>query len=209
MNRQRVFRRIWAISLLAIISLGCGLISQVNGLRSTAQSVGTVVEGGRELLGTGQAIATQADESGIIETLQAAATKVGESGLQETVQAAATQIEDAGLRETVQAMATDIFIAPEDVPADIPVIAGEKSDFVGSPQAISYFVKTDFNSVLSFYQQEMPARGWSKIDYGTTITDTSAELFYEKGGRRVTVFIAEVPIVNQVAVVITLEGTGN
>jgi len=209
MYRRKAFRYLWAISALAVVSLGCGLVSQVNGLRSTAQSVGTAVEDGRELLGTGQAIVTQVDESGIKETLQAAATQVGESGLKETVAAAATQIEDAGLRETIQAMATEIFISPEDVPADVPLMAGEKSAFVGSSQAISYFVKTDFASVLAFYQQEMLARGWSKIDYGTTITETTAELFYEKAGRKATVVIAEVPILDQVTVVITLEEAGN
>jgi uncharacterized protein YqgV (UPF0045/DUF77 family) len=209
MSRRKVFRYAWAISVVAVISLGCGLVSQVSGLRSTAQSVSTAVEGGRELLSTGQAIVTQVDETGFKETLQAAATKVGESGLKETVEAAVTQIEDTGLRETVQAMATDIFISPEDVPPDVPIMAGEKSAFVGSPQAISYFVKSDFAGVLAFYQQEMPARGWSKIDYGTTITDTTAELFYEKPGRKATIVITEVPVVNQVTVVITLEDTGN
>jgi hypothetical protein len=209
LHGQKIFRYIWAISILAVISLGCGLVSQVSGLKSTAQSVGTAVESGRELIGTGQAIATQVDETGFKETLQAAATKVGESGLKETVEAAVTQIEDSGLRETVQAMATDIFISPEDVPPDIPIMAGEKSAFVGSPQAISYFVNTDFASVLAFYQQEMPAQGWGKIDYGTTITDSTAELFYEKPGQKATVVITEVPVINQVTVVITLENTGN
>lgn len=209
MQRQKIFRSLWAISILTIVSLGCGLVSQVSGLKSTAQSVGTVVEGGRELLGTGQAIATQVDETGFKRTLQAAATRVGESGLKETVEAAVTQIEDSGLRETVQAMATDIFISPEDVPPDIPIMAGEKSAFVGSQQAISYFVKSDFVSVLAFYQQEMPARGWSKIDYGTTITDSTAELHYEKPGQKATVVITEVPVVDQVTVVITLENTGS
>ncbi|MBN1148106.1 MAG: hypothetical protein JXA78_12680 [Anaerolineales bacterium] len=205
MRGRKVLRYFALLSLLAMLGLGCGLVSEFTGMKATAQTVGTAVEGGRELLGTGQALATQVQESGAKQTVQAAATKVGESGVKETVQSAATQIDASGAVETVQAKATEFIISEQDVPADIPVMQGEKSTFVGSPQAISYFVNADFLAVLGFYQQEMPARGWSKIDYGTTITDSTAELFYEKDGRKATVVIALVPVMNQVAVVITIE----
>jgi hypothetical protein len=205
MEGRKVFQIIVLFSLLAMFGLGCGLVTEITGMKATAETVGTAVESGRELMGTGQALATQVGETGAKETLQALATKADESGIKETVQAAATQFEDSGVVETMQAKATEFHISEEDVPADIPVMQGEKSTFVGSPQAISYFIDADFNPVLAYYQQEMPARGWSKIDYGTTITSSTAELFYEKDGRKATVVIAQVPVMGQVGVVITIE----
>lgn len=206
MRRRTIYRFIWVVSLLVVFSLGCGLVTQIKGLKSTAEVAGTAVESGRELLDTVQAIATQVDVSGVKVTLLAAATEVGESGFKETLQAISTQVEDSDFRETVQAAATQIFIPPEDIPEDIPVMDGEKNAFVGSSQAISYFIDADVGLVLEFYQREMPARGWSKIDYGTMVTDVSAELHYEKEDRKATVVISEVPVLGQVTVVITIEG---
>jgi hypothetical protein len=82
---------------------------------------------------------------------------------------------------------------------------GEKSAYVGSAQAVSYFIGAGFDTVLDFYRREMENQGWSKTDYGTALTETYAELHYEKDGRKAVVVITEVPFVNRTTVVITLE----
>lgn len=193
MNWQKTYRILWGISLLVIVSLACGLTNTIDRIREGQQAVETM-----------QGIATDFDESGIISTGQAIATDIDESGLQETAVAVATDIGESGIPETAQAFATDIVVQPEDVPADIPIFEGDKEAFVGSEQVISYFVKAEFQAVLNYYQNEMPARGWRKVDTGTIVTDTTATLIFEKDGREVTIVIGEIPFVGQVTVVINL-----
>ena len=193
MDRQKTYRFLLMISLLVIVSLACALTSTIDRIREGQQAVETI-----------QGIATEFDESGIISTGEALATEIDESGLQETALAVATDIGESGIPETAQAFATDIVIDPGDVPADIPIFEGEKEAFVGSDQVISYFVKAEFQDVLNYYQSEMPARGWTAVDTGTVVTDSTANLIFKKDGREVTIVIGEVPFVGQVTVVISL-----
>ena len=193
MKRQKTYRFLWAISLLIVVSLACVLTDTVDRIREGQQAVETI-----------QGIATEFDESGIISTGQAFATEIDESGLQETAMAVATEIGDAGIPETAQSFATEIVVDPADIPPDIPIFEGEKEAFVGSDQVISYFVTAEFQDVLNYYQNEMPARGWIKVETGTVVTDTTANLIFEKDGRTVTIILGEVPFVGKVTVVINL-----
>ena len=87
---------------------------------------------------------------------------------------------------------------------------GERSAFVGSAQAVSYVINADFNQVVNFYKSEMAAKGWSVSDTGQNAPlpgASSAELRFEKGGRKAIVVITEIPFVGQVTVVITIEGS--
>lgn len=203
--RQVTIRLILGLVLLVSFSLSCNLISRANQVRSTAEGVATSVEKGRGLLGTGQALATQVGESGFVETAQALATQVGEAGLKETAQAYATEFEDSGYLETAQAVSTQFSLSPENVPPDIPLYEGEKNAFVASPQVVSYFIGVDFDKVLAFYRREMPAQGWIPVERGTVVTDNTAELNYEKGGRTALVVITTIPYINQTTIVISLQ----
>ena len=49
--------------------------------------------------------------------------------------------------------------------------------------------------VLDFYQVELEANGWSKVDYGTRITDGDAELHYRKDDLNLTVILARIPFI--------------
>jgi hypothetical protein len=204
MRKKKVYQYVLGVTLLLGLSLGCSLVDRVAGLRSTAESVGTAVGDGLELIDTVGAAATSVEESGIKDTALAAATKIDESGLKDTALAVGTKIEESGVKETVQAAATEVFISPEGVPEDIPIYDAELNAFVGSERAVSYFVDVAFADVLDFYKMELPARGWSKVDFGTVETDMTAELHYEKGNRELTVVITEVPFVNQTTVVISI-----
>ena len=210
MKRQRFYRSFIGIGVLVIVSLACGLTEAVDRVREGQQAIETIQgvatqfdESG--MLETGQAVATKIDESGLQETAQAVATDIDESGLQETAQAVVTEIDESGVKETAQAFATEIVVEPGDVPPDIPIMDGEKEAFVGSDQVISYFIKAEFQDVLNYYQAEMPARGWTQVDAGTIVTDTTATLQYEKDGRRVDIILGEVPFVGQVTVVINMQ----
>jgi len=185
---RKVLCYLCVVSLFLTLNLGCQLFSTLGGLKSTAESVATVVNTGREFLGTGEAFVTEVVGSGAVETAKAFVTQ-----------------EVPILKETAQAIATDVFATPSDVPEDIPIMEGKKSAFVGSARAISYIVERDFLAVLDFYQEEMPAKGWTKVEYGTVTTDTQAELHFEKGERSVIIIIAQVPFTAKTMVVVTIE----
>ncbi len=204
-----------------VFGTGEAIVTQVGSqLIDTAQAVGTQVEQSG-LPQTAQAVATQVVESGLPQTAQAmitqangvnvpgtalaVITKVNNENLPATAEAEVTQANLGGLPATAEAFVTEVYTSPDQVPQDIPIMEGDRSAFIGSPGAISYFIKADFSAVLKYYQQEMLARGWTKIDYGTTVTDTTAELHYQKANRKATIILTAVPFLNQTTVVINLE----
>ena len=193
------------LSMLTMIALSCSIVSRAGELRATGEVLATSVESGREMLGTGQAIVTKIDESGIKETMQAVATDIGESGVKETVQAVATDIDESGIKETAQAVVTDLPGFTGEKPADIPVLSDGAKDMIASQDMVSYLSPGTFQEVVDFYEREMPLNGWSKIDLDSSIIENLATLIYEKSGRRASVIITQIPFINQVTVLITIE----
>jgi len=178
---------LFIISLSLILVLGCQIFSPLSGLKSTAESVATDVNAGKEFLGTGEAFVTEVAGSGAAETAKAFVTQ-----------------EVPRLKETAQAIATDVLVTPSDVPDDIPIMEGEKSAFVGSVKALSYIIEKEFSAVLDFYETEMPTKGWTKIESSSGTAGSQAELHFEKDGRSATVVIAQVPFTLKTMVVINL-----
>jgi len=66
---------------------------------------------------------------------------------------------------------------------------------IGSPDSFSVISDQDYKEVLAFYQSELEAQGWSKVDYGTRITEGDAELHYRKDEQNLTVILARIPFV--------------
>ena len=66
---------------------------------------------------------------------------------------------------------------------------------IGSPESFSVISDQDFRDVLDFYQAELEASGWSKVDYGTRITEGDAELHYRKDNMDLTVILARIPFI--------------
>ena len=199
MRSKLLFRMLLLISLLVGASLGCQLVNNVRE--------------GVQMVGTGQAIATDFGEfatqfipSGIEETAQAIATEVEQSGFLETAQSAITE-QVPSLGETVQAVATEVYTSPEDAPADIPVMDLELSAFIGSPQSVSYFVNAELQDVVDFYKREMPAKGWTESSTNPSSDENIIELEYEKEGRKANIVITQIPFVGQTTVVISIEGS--
>lgn len=205
MKKKTMMVFLFSISVLALIALSCNIVSRAGELKATGESLATSVESGREILGTGQAIVTQIDESGIKETMQAVATDIGESGVQETVQAFATEVVESGIQETAQAVVTDLPSLSGEKPADIPVLGDGVNDLIASQDFVSYFSVGTFQEVVDFYTIEMPVNGWSKIERDSTEIDGLATFVYEKNGRRAMVIITQIPFINQVTVAITIE----
>jgi hypothetical protein len=156
-------------------------------------------------MGTGQAIATQINDSGIKQTMEAYATDIDAGKLIETAQAAVTDVGESGIRQTVQALATDLPGISGEKPADIPVPAQGASDLVASENLVSYLSADSFQVAVNFYETEMPLNGWSKIERESSVRDNLATLVFEKSSRRASVIITEIPFINQVTVIINIE----
>jgi hypothetical protein len=213
-------------------SLITNVTQRVGGVEKTAQSVATGLQSGREIFSTGQAIATNIQGNpmvqtvqayvteqapGLEQTIQAFATDQGPGlqqtieafatnqgpGLEQTVQAFMTQ-DVPGLAETVQAVATQSGSGTSQAPEDIPLVDGEKNNLVTSPTFVTYFTSTDFNSVVTFYANQMPANGWTKLDKESIQNANNAVLVYDKPTRKATVTLGINPTDNSTVVVITI-----
>jgi hypothetical protein len=233
---KKTFRWLWALILIATFGIGCNLLTnvtqRVGGVEKTAQSIATGLQSGRELLSTGQAVATNIQGNpmlqtvqayvteqapGLEQTIQAFATDQGPS-LQQTIQAFATQqgpglektvqaflTQDVpGLAETVQAVATQSGPTTGQAPQDVPLVEGDKTSLVTSETFVTYFTSMDFNAVLSFYKSQMPANGWTKVDKESVQNENSAVLVYDKPDRKATVTLGVNPTNNSTVVVITV-----
>jgi len=190
MRGKYFFRLMLLICLLAAATLGCKLIENV---RSTIRGVRTVA-----------AVAT--DIGGIITQIPPG---MGETAIavMPTMQSAITEI-----APTFEAIATQIYTSPSKAPPDIPIMAGETSQFVGTAQLIQYTTTEDFNKAVEFYKTEMPKKGWTLIDSGTGSGSgipgipgmSNTELKFQMGNRKATVMITELPVLNT-SIVINIE----
>ncbi len=213
-------------------SLITNVTQGVGGVEKTAQSVATGLQSGRELFSTGQAIATNIQGNPMVQTVQAYVTEQGPGlqqtveafatdqgpSLQQTVQAFATQqgpgMEQTvqafltqgvpGLAETVQAVATQSASTAGQAPEDIPLVEGDKTSLVTSETFVTYFTSMDFNSVVTFYDNQMPANGWTKLDKESIQNANSAVLVFDKPTRKATVTLGINPTNNSTVVVITV-----
>ena len=201
MRGKYFFRYMLLISLILAATMGCKLIENV---RSTVQLASTGVAVATDIGG----MITQFVPPGMEETVQAGMP---------TFQAAITEVMptfQAGITEiapTLEALTTEVYTSPEQAPADIPIMPGETSAFVGSAQAVSYVTTAEFAKVVDFYKAEMVNKGWKSVDSGTSPSQavpgmSSVELNFEKDTRKAKVEITEIPFVGQTTVVISLEG---
>lgn len=224
----------YIVTLTMACSLVSGIGDRLSETKEKAQSVATQVQEGRDLLGTAQTIATEVGNSGLISTAQALATEVGDSGLLETaqtftteqgprligtVQSIATQ-EGQNLVETAQALATQEgprikataqAIATKaaqtfgEAPPDIPVIGGDKENFIGSPELVSYITPLPIDQTLEFYIREMPGVGWSASPDDWFESENLAVLNYIKADRLVSITLSTLPFGDQTVVMITIQ----
>jgi len=202
--RNQVSRIILVITLLMGGSLACSLFSgiskQVGGVRATVEGAATAVHKGQDVIATVQAAATEVIGSGLAQTVEAVATQQGPGliataeafatdqgpGLIETAQAFATE-QGPGLVETAQAMATAIGGSNQSPPEDIPIVNGTTENLYTTNETVSYLTPLDFQSVLSYYQQEMPANGWEADSTNTVLAADTALLQYNKVDRHATI----------------------
>jgi hypothetical protein len=146
--KTKAFRMWWLMAgfMLTAIACSCGAVTQATEGLETAQAISTQAQG----------LATDIEESGIVETAQAAAT----AGLFETAAAAGTQIDGATSGE---------------VPDDIPIFEPNSGVQVISG-VISYQALGDLATVTAFYKTEMVNNGWTlDQDYVQVLSFTKGD----------------------------------
>jgi hypothetical protein len=219
---RKTYRIAWYITLMVSVTLGCGLFTnvaeQITGVRATVGSVATDVQTGRDILGTARAIVTDVGGSGLLETAQALATGVGDSGFLSTAQAFATEqgpelqatlqsfaTEQApGLLETARAMGTAAAPLLGQAPADVPIVQGELENLVSTRLLVSYATAIDSTQVVAFYNTEMVANGWTKVNE-EALGDAITLLTFEKQGRTAMLTVTANSLTGKTTVVIVIQ----
>ncbi len=185
----------------ALSVMACGLLS---GIADKAQQVENAAGTAKALATAGQEIVTQVSGSGVMQTALAYATQAEESGLMETAQAAIATLpgQSADIKATAEAVITQG--AYGQAPADIPLFPGEIGAFFGSSSLVTYTAPTDVQSIVDFYRQQMPVYGWASGGETTVITSSYAVLSYQNASRRVTITISATPLTSESLVVISV-----
>jgi hypothetical protein len=213
-----IFRIVLVIGLLVAGLQACESVAEVEekieSLQGTVIAVETSLEKGLELIETGQSIVTMVEGNSLVQTAQAISAKVKESGLLETAQAIATQ-QGPSLLQTVQNFATEQVPGLQETAkavatrlptqADIPVMKGEKTNYQASPKGVAYTINVEYQSVLDFYIQEMPAFGWERIDAASVVNKKGAVIHYKKPGRNAVVSISADPSTDRTIVQISIQ----
>jgi hypothetical protein len=158
--------------------------------------------GGSGLIETAQTLATGVGDSGFLSTAQAFATQQGPE-LMATLQAFATD-QGPGLMETAQALGTAAAPLLGEAPEDIPVIQGELENLVSTRWLVTFSTALDAKLVIDFYNNQMVANGWTKVNeeaFGEAIT----VLTFEKPGRLATLTITANSLTDKTMVVVTIQ----
>ncbi len=181
--------------------MACGLLSD---LADKAQQVENAAGTAKALATAGQEIVTQVSGSGVMQTALAYATQAEESGLMETAQAAIATLpgQSADIKATAEAVITQGTYGQ--APANIPIFPGEINAFFGSSSLVTYSAPTNVQSIVDFYRQQMPVYGWAPGGETTVITSSYAVLSYQNASQRVTITISATPLTSESLVVISV-----
>lgn len=195
------------MGLLLGITLACNLITGIQGdigaARDTAEAIATEA---RDITTQVEGFATEVDASSRLATLEALVTREGpeaeatlkalgtqaaESDIYQTAEAYVTE-EGPNLLATIQAIATQ-GLPPNNPPDDIPIVdQGDIRFLFANESTVSYLTDLDYQTVLEFYKQEMPANGWEANHEASVESGYAAVLRFEKADRVATVALGAV-----------------
>ncbi len=98
-----------------------------------------------------------------------------------------------------------------EAPADIPLMpdaANVTSATTAEGTSITYQSASPFDSIVTFYQTEMPARGWTyQGEVSTVVSGVSAVLYFVREGQEATVTLTNVGLATTVVIAVTGEAT--
>lgn len=213
------FRILLVIALLVGAGLACESFSAIsrdyNEVRGTAESIATQAD---KVITQAKGIATEIVDGDVISTAKAIATQQG-PGLLSTGQALATQASNEGYIQTVEALVTlgpselvptfqavaTQYLFPAPPPDDIPIISDrDVSNLFTNQATVSYYVRSELPSVITYYRNSMPQYGWTDVSDENSIRDEAAVLKFFKPERVASVTLTANPLNQQTIVLITI-----
>ena len=114
-------------------------------------------------------------------------------------------IENLGDLGDIQNLIEDDLLSGE-TPTDIPILEDPKDILVESDAFISFVTTQDYESVIDFYNDQMPINGWVQIE-NNILNENSFLSIYKKDNRETTITINLNPIDNNTAVMIFIQST--
>lgn len=178
----------WLLALLAIllVASACNLVANL--FNPTDRVISEVEE-----------IVEDIDTDQIESEIEALATQLP------------SQIPDLGeigdlndLEATVQAVQESF--ASGEKPADIPLVDEPVEIIFSSAELLSYTTPLDLEKVLSFYQEEMPAHDWQRVDDGSMIMADAAILEFSKPDRNANITLSINPQDGSTVVMVAITG---
>jgi hypothetical protein len=165
--------------MIILMTISCNTITGVGGqINEAKETVETIATQAQDLL---------TESAPLIATVEAFPT------------------ENPEMMETAQAFATQA-LSLDQAPTDIPIITeGDTEEFLGSETIVSYATSWEFQSVLTFYETEMPEYGWLAESDGTLKTEQTAIINYSKQNKAATITISKNPLGETTFVLITIQ----
>lgn len=173
MSQKALFRWILFASMLAMITLSCSLF-------------GSLVENqiDKTIATQAEAIITQADIGSIVTQAD-----LGALATQIDVESLVTQINPDEIFDTFGTMMPE----PENTgekPEGIPIMEPNK-DFITSKTHVEYVTQKTVKEATAFYEQQMPANGWTKVAAESRVETDLTTLVFTKDNRKATIKIEE------------------
>lgn len=179
---------------LTIFLIGWFILSGcANPQDSSAQTIATPTRG-PDLLATSQALSTNiAQNSSLIETAEARKTL---SARTPTPTLASTP-KEPGTDQTATSL------APVNI-LDLPIPPGEIFDYFESRNQVTYVTASDFQSLILFFENQMPLNGWRKEIQGSFTTEGSALLHYIRNNQKLSISLRHNSLSQRTTVIISL-----
>ena len=88
---------------------------------------------------------------------------------------------------------------------DIPIVPGEILNLFQTDNLVTYTSPLIYDETVKFYETAMPAAGWQRIELGSYVASSVAEIIFRKDTREAQILIRENPLNSQSYVVITIK----
>ena len=189
-NRKLILIMYGLIFILSFVLSGCGLVSTSNIQAGPIQTPEEASTDNLNLEPTVLTPQTQADAIDPIASAAAFATKQEEDRSQQALDDDQTQEKEASPSPTQERTRPN----GETIPQDVPYPGSYVSDFHSSRNFISFSTSYDITPLAQYYMENMQEFGWMLVETGTYISETDAQLVFNKPERKSTVLFRQNPL---------------
>lgn len=173
MAQKKVFRWIWFVSILALITVSCNLFGSLIE-DQIDKTIGTEAEAMLTEIDI-ESIVTEADIESLVTEMD--------------IESLVTEINPDEILDAV----TTMIPVPENTgerPEGIPILE-PNSDFITSKTHVEFVVEKPVKEVTDYYEKEMPLKGWTKVAAESKVEADLTTLVFTKDSRKATIEIEE------------------